>query len=218
MIDIPELGEIADFDHLEPHETKQVRRIVVEIMALALRHDAGVQLTCLVVIGQKTLVMVMALAGDDIVCNSIGRLRRVWPELVLEGVWHILRVSSVVGIIAGPTVEIERGIRASHERTVYGDWVKIHADAVVLCIAIEEHAELEKRILDCLRYQGPCFQARRLLVQCRGESSRGLTLVTSKGSKPRTFASASSGCMICTFAVHSTSSPLSMASHSSRFE
>lgn len=51
-----------------------------------------------------------------------------------------------------------------------------------------------------------------------GNLSLGHTLVTSKGSKPNCSASACSGCIICTCAVHEIRWPASIAAQRSRLE
>jgi predicted transposase YbfD/YdcC len=65
---------------------------------------------------------------------------------VLEAIRHVLWITSVVCIIALLTVEVQRAVRARHERAVDRYLMQVDANAMVLRIAVEEHAELEQGV------------------------------------------------------------------------
>lgn len=52
----------------------------------------------------------------------------------------------MVGIDTKLTVEIETTVVTGHKRAVDGDLVQIDANAMILGVAIEEHAELKQRV------------------------------------------------------------------------
>ena len=52
----------------------------------------------------------------------------------------------MVGIRPHRTIKVQTGVAVCHEGAIDGYLVKIDADAMILSIAVEEHAELEERI------------------------------------------------------------------------
>lgn len=89
---------------------------------------------------------VVALATHHVVADLKGCFRSVRAELVRETIGRVLLVARMVRIDAHLAVEIERRIRLRHERAIHRNLVQIDADAVVLRIAVEEHAELEEGV------------------------------------------------------------------------
>ena len=63
-----------------------------------------------------------------------------------EAVGNVLLISCMVGIDAHRSIEVQTGVVAGHEGTVDRYLVEVDANAVILCVAVEEHAELEERI------------------------------------------------------------------------
>ena len=59
-------------------------------------------------------------------------------------VGHVLFIPCVIGVDTHGAVELEGRKGFGHEGAVYRDLVQIHTDAVVLSVAVEEHAELEQ--------------------------------------------------------------------------
>ncbi len=87
-------------------------------------------------------MMIMAFPADDIVSDCVKGFGGIGTKLVLERVGHVLWVSGMVCVVAGRAVEVQGAVGAGHERAVDGELVQVYADAVVLCVAVEEHAEL----------------------------------------------------------------------------
>ena len=107
-------------------------------------HNALIQLRGLRILALLPLVHVVALAGHNVIRHRIWSLRGVWTERGLEAVRDILLIAGMISIHAHGPVEIDAGIIASHERAVDGDLVQVDANAVVLSVSIEKHAELEQ--------------------------------------------------------------------------
>lgn len=107
-------------------------------------HHTLVELGRLRVLALLAFVRVVALPRHDVIRDLIRRLGGVGPERVLEAVGCVRRVARVVRVAAQGAVEVEALVLPGHEGAVDGDLVQIHTDAVVLRIAVEEHAELEE--------------------------------------------------------------------------
>jgi hypothetical protein len=88
----------------------------------------------------------VTLAAAYVVGDRKGRLSGVRAELVSEAVGRILLVSGVIGVSAHRAVEVDGRKRLRHEGAVNWYLVQVHADAVVLRVSVEEHAELEQGI------------------------------------------------------------------------
>lgn len=88
----------------------------------------------------------MALAADNGIADLIRRFCNIRAEFVGEAVGHVLRVPTVIAITAEPAIEIQRRHRLGHEGAVDGNLVHVGANAMVLRITVEEHAELQERI------------------------------------------------------------------------
>jgi hypothetical protein len=71
-----------------------------------LGHDSLVQLAGLLIIAQFALVEIVALSTNHIIAHCIWRFGGVRAELMFEAVWHVLRIASVVCIVALLTVKI----------------------------------------------------------------------------------------------------------------
>ena len=125
---------------------QHLRRILMQILTRLLAHNAPVQIPGLVVLADFPFVVIMALARDDVVRDFVRRLGDVGPVLVREAVGRILLVARVVGVDAHGAVEVDGGVGARHEGAVGRHLVQVDADAVVLRVAVEEHAELEQRV------------------------------------------------------------------------
>lgn len=72
----------------------------------------------------------------------------------------------MIGVSPHRTVKVQAGVLTGHERAVDGDLVQIDTDAVILGIAVEEHAELQqwvRAILDA-RYHASRGECRLLDV------------------------------------------------------
>jgi hypothetical protein len=91
-------------------------------------------------------VVVVALSADNIVADNIWCLSNIRTELMRKAVRRILLVAGMVRIDTHLTVEVEGSELLCHERTVHGYLMQIYTNAVILCITVEEHAELEKRV------------------------------------------------------------------------
>ena len=63
---------------------------------------------------------------------------------MFEAVGNIRLISSMIGIAAKCAVEVEALVLSGHEGAVDGNLVQIDSNAVILRIAVEEHAKLEK--------------------------------------------------------------------------
>lgn len=118
----------------------------VQVLALLVGHNTKVELARLVVFAELALVVVVTLAGDDIVGDLVGCLCNIGAELVGERVGVVLLVACMVSIHTHCAIEVDRGVRPSHEGTIGGNLVQVDTDAVVLSISVEEHAELQKRV------------------------------------------------------------------------
>ena len=89
---------------------------------------------------------IMTLSRHDVVRYLIRRLGGVGAESMLEAVGYVGLVPSMIRIAAQCAVEVETLILSSHEGAVDRDLVQIDTDTVILRVAVEEHAELEKRV------------------------------------------------------------------------
>ena len=110
------------------------------------RHDPAPQLLGLVILVLLRLMPVVALAAHHIVRDLVRRLSNIRTELVREAVGVVLLVSSVVGIDTHLTIELERRERLRHEGAIDRNLVEVYSNAMVLGVAVEEHAELEQRV------------------------------------------------------------------------
>lgn len=145
------LGKVFLLDLRVPDKLEHVACVLDRVFTLLFGEDAGPELARLVVFRLLALVVVVALAAHNIIADLIGRFCDIGAELVREAVGRVLFVASVVCIDAHLAVEIQRGKRLCHEWAVHGNLVQIDTDAVVLCVAVEEHAELKQwvgRVLD----------------------------------------------------------------------
>jgi hypothetical protein len=135
------------FTHLNlgvPNKLEHVTRILDCVLTLLLGKNPAPKLLCLSVLRLLTLMVVVALTTHNVITDDIRCLSNIWSKLVRKTVRRILLVASMVGINAHLTVEVEGSELLRHERTIYRYLVKIYANAVILCITVEEHAELEK--------------------------------------------------------------------------
>lgn len=142
---------ITYLDDGESDTGHHLRRVLVQMLPRSVVHDALVELGRLRVFALLALVRVVALPRDHVVRHVIRRLGGVGPERVLEAVGRVRRVARVVGVAAQGAVEVEALVLPGHEGAVDGDLVQVHADAVILRVAVEKHAELEEwvgRVLD----------------------------------------------------------------------
>ena len=89
---------------------------------------------------------IVTLPRHDVVRYLIRRLGDVGAERMLETVGYVRLIPSMVRITAQLAVEVETLVLPGHEGAVDGNLVQIDTDAVILRIAIEEHAELEERV------------------------------------------------------------------------
>ena len=121
-------------------------RVDGRVGLLLLRHDARVQLARLVVVVLLALVPEVGAAAADGVGGLVGRLGGVVAELGDEGRGHVLRVAGRVGVHTHRAADVGAAVGHGHEGTVDGDLVQVDADAVVLRVAVEEHAELQERV------------------------------------------------------------------------
>lgn len=123
----------------------------MQMIPRLIAHNALVKLCCLRILALLPLVSIMALPADDVIRDSVRRLGSIRSEFVAKAVWRILLVASMVGITAQWTIEVEAAVVAGHEWAIDGHLVEIDPDAMVLSVAVEEHAELKQgigRILD----------------------------------------------------------------------
>lgn len=123
-----------------------LRGVLVQVLPGSVVHYALVELGRLRVLALFAFVRVVALPRHDVVRDLVRRLGGVGPERMLETVGYVRLVPSVVRVAAQGAVEVEALVLPGHEGAVDGDLVQIHADAVVLRVTVEEHAELEERI------------------------------------------------------------------------
>ena len=94
---------------------------------------------------------IVTLPRHNVVRYLVGRLSSIGAESMLEAVGYVRLIPSMVRIDAQLTVKVEALVLPGHEGAVDGNLVQIYTDAVILCIAIEEHAELKewvRRVLD----------------------------------------------------------------------
>lgn len=129
---------------LDPLQT--LCSVVARVLPLLVSHDPSPQLSSLVIVVLLSFVPVMACSANNVVVDLIRSLRNVWSELVSEAVRCVLLIPSMICINSHWAVKGERRIGFGHEWTVDGDLVEVDSNAMVLCIAVEEHAELEKGI------------------------------------------------------------------------
>ena len=116
----------------------------MSMLSRGIIHDTPVEFRSLRILALLPLVRVMGFPRDNVIGNRVRRLRGIGPESVLEAVGHVLLVASMIGVGAHWSVEVEAGVVARHEGAVDGYLVEIDADAMVLGVAVEEHAELEE--------------------------------------------------------------------------
>ena len=76
----------------------------------------------------------------------VRRLSSVRAELVDEAIWGVLRIACVIGVDSHWAIEVDRGVRLGHEWTIHWNLMEIHTNAMVLSVAVEEHAELQERV------------------------------------------------------------------------
>lgn len=141
---VVDLREILLRDLREVDMAQHLGRVGVQVLARLVVHDALVELARLVVLAQLALVVVVALARDDVVRDLVRRFGGVWAEFGGEAVGRVLLVACVVGVDPHRSIEVDRAVGLRGEGAVDGDLVQVDADAVVLRVAVEEHAELEE--------------------------------------------------------------------------
>ena len=109
-------------------------------------HDTLVELGCLRILALLTFMRIMTLSRHDVVRYLIRRLGDVGAESMLEAVGYVGLIPNMIGIATQCAVEVKTLILPGHEGAVDGHLVQIHADTVILRIAVEEHAELEEGV------------------------------------------------------------------------
>jgi len=99
-----------------------MRRVCVQRSACIVVHDACVKLAGLVVLGELALVIVVRLAGDDVVGDGVRGFGDIGTELgehdIAVGV--DVCVATVVGVGTEVAVEVEGRVGGCHEGAV--DW------------------------------------------------------------------------------------------------
>ena len=118
--------------------------VLVQVLPCCVVHDTLVELGRLRILALLTFMRIMTLSRHDVVSYLIRRLGRVGAERMLEAVGCVGWIPSMIRIAAQCAVEVETLILPGHEGAVDGNLVQIDADAVILRIAVEEHAELEE--------------------------------------------------------------------------
>ena len=144
--DIVYLTEELLHDDGVPHILNAKDGIGNGVLASLVVHDARPELSSLRVLRLLTFVREMALAADNGIADLIRRFCNIRAELVDEAVGHVLRVPTVIPVTAELPIETKRRHRLGHEGAVDGDLVHIGANAMVLRITVEKHAELQERI------------------------------------------------------------------------
>lgn len=137
---------VTYLDDGEADMRHHLRGVLVQVLPGSVVHYALVELGRLRVLALLAFVRVVALPRHDVVRDLVRRLGSVGPERMLETVGYVRLVPGVVRVAAQGTVEVEALVLPGHEGAVDGDLVQIHADAVVLRVTVEEHAELEERV------------------------------------------------------------------------
>ncbi len=146
-LDLIQLREVLDLDDLFADPAEHSSSIIVQMLARDVRHDVLIQIAGLIILSERTsLVVEVAFARDDIITHFIRRFGGVGAEFVDEAVRCVLWVLGVVSVDPHRAVEVQGRVGRGHEGAVCGDLVQVYADAVVLGVAVEEHAELEERV------------------------------------------------------------------------
>ena len=128
-----------------------LRGILMQMLPRRIIHDTLVEFGGLRILALLAFMRIVTLPRHDVVGHLIRRLGGIGTECMLEAVGYVRLVSSMVRIAAQGAVKIEALVLSGHEGAVDGDLVQINTDAVVLRVAVEEHAELKEwvgRILD----------------------------------------------------------------------
>lgn len=116
------LRQVADLDDLEIHQLQHIRCIRVQIRTRFIVHDAGVEFARLIVFPGRAFRGVVALAGNNVVGDGVGRFGAVGTELVDEAVGDVVWVTAGVGVGAEGAIEVDAGVGFCHERTI--DWTR----------------------------------------------------------------------------------------------
>ena len=89
---------------------------------------------------------IMTLPRHNVVRHLIRRLGGVGAERMFETVRYVRLIPSMIRIATQCAVKIETLVLPGHKGAVDGNLVQIDTDAVILRIAIEEHAKLQERV------------------------------------------------------------------------
>ena len=137
-------SERSNLNDRSGDKLQHVASVLDSVLPLLLGHNTRPKLSSLCVVILLPLVPVMDLADHNIVRDLIRCLGNVRPELLSETFGRILLVVSVICIHAHRAVEVQGRVELGQKRAVDRDLVQVDTNAMVLGIAVEEHAELQK--------------------------------------------------------------------------